>query len=412
MRSSCVVNGSVVALSVIRRHRCLRDRGFRLKHIINGDSVTQDLLLVGSVPLETAEDVFRVCGAVLGQWLAYIPDGEIGDRRYWVDGLAYRVLSGHPELETIKRPTPDENGVEEWRPRGLYDQYHFRVRQGIEKVRFGDPGWRLGYTRDAISSYYAFRYLKKEGVLPAYLRLQVCLPLPYSAVTSFFPDPADHARIVPGFTESIRAEVQKIVEKIPSSELAIQWDMAVENRYLEATLERDGLAAAEKEAERLLAPNQEITPHIPIDVPIGYHTCFGTLNGWPTRQPADLTGSVLLINAATASSHRPVDFVHIPTLGTAKDEFFKPLSKLRDKARVYLGLIHHLYGFNVRDEILAARKYLPDFGIAAPCGFGRVPERPGGLLSAKSAEDAVDYVGSILKDHVTAVEILHDIIKR
>jgi hypothetical protein len=148
----------------------------------------------------------------------------------------------------------------------------------------------LGYTRDAISSYYIFSQLKKEGVLSAHLRLQVCLPLTYSAVTSFFPDPTDHRRIVPGFTEALGSEVQKMVDKVPPSELAIQWDLAVENRYLETALANDGLTAAEKEAERLMVPNREISRHIPREVPLGYHTYFGTLNGWPTRQPKDLTG--------------------------------------------------------------------------------------------------------------------------
>jgi hypothetical protein len=28
-------------------------------------------------------------------------------------------------------------------------------------VRFGDPGWRLGYTKDAIGSHFVFRQLQK-----------------------------------------------------------------------------------------------------------------------------------------------------------------------------------------------------------------------------------------------------------
>jgi hypothetical protein len=374
--------------------------------------VVQDLLLVGSIPLETAEEVFRVFGGALGRRLSYMPDGEIGERQYWIDGLAYRVLNGHPDLETLRRPAPDENGVEQWRPRGLHDQFQFRVRPGVDKVRFGDPGWRLGYTRDAISSYYIFRQLKKEGVLPAHLRLQVSLPLTYSAVTSFFPDPEDHPRIVPGFTEALGAEVRKMIEKIPPSDLAIQWDLAVENRYLETTLARDGLAAAEKEALRLMAPSREISPHIPREVPLGYHTCFGTLNGWPSRQPKDLTGSVLLVNAAVASSDRPVDFVHIPTLGSSGDEFFKPLANLRiGGARVYLGLIHHLNGFQVREQIQTARKYLPGFGIAAPCGFGRAPARPGRLLTDEGSDAPPNYIDSILRDHIAGVNILDEVMR-
>ena len=50
--------------------------------------MAEELLLVGSVPLETAEEVFRAVGAPLARYLAYMPDGEIGDRQYWIDGIA------------------------------------------------------------------------------------------------------------------------------------------------------------------------------------------------------------------------------------------------------------------------------------------------------------------------------------
>jgi hypothetical protein len=66
-------------------------------------------------------------------------------------------------------------------------------------------------------------------VIPAHVKFQVCLPLSHSAVSSFFPDPADPARIVPGVTRAFRAEIEKMVEKIPPRELVIQWDLAVEN---------------------------------------------------------------------------------------------------------------------------------------------------------------------------------------
>ena len=199
----------------------------------------------------------------------------------------------------------------------MQHQFRFQVKPGVSEVRFGDPGWRLGYTRDAVNSYFVFRQLKREGVIAAGVRFQVCMPLTFSAVTSFFPDPEDHARIVPGFTAALRAEVSKIAEMIPSDDLAIQWDLAVENRYLEATLAREGPTTAKRKAERLMTPAQGISPHIPEAVALGYHSCFGTLNGWPSRQPTDLAGSVLLLNAAVTASRRRVDFVHMPTLGSA-----------------------------------------------------------------------------------------------
>jgi hypothetical protein len=373
--------------------------------------MTGELLLVGSVPLETVEQVFRTVGGPLGPYLAYTPDGEVGDRRYWIDGIAYRVLNGHPEIETLRRPAPDENGVERWRPQGIHDQFRFRVKPGIKEVRFGDPGWRLGYTKDAVNSYFVFRHLKKEGVLPAALRFQVSLPLTYSAVTLFFAAPEDHPRIVPGFTAALRAEVAKVVELIPPQDLAIQWDLAVENRYIEATLARDGPAAVRREAERLMQPAREISPYIPEQVALGYHSCFGTLDGWPSRQPPDLTGSVILLNEAVAASGRRVDFVHLPTLGSAEDAFFAPLRDLDVAgAKVYLGAIHHMHAANgLRRQLAAARKYLPQFGLAAPCGFGRVPERPGRLLTEEGSQVPPDYLGIILRDHLAAIEALHEV---
>ena len=40
-----------------------------------------ELFLPGSLPCETAEQSFRTFGGPLGQWLAYMPDGEVGNRR-------------------------------------------------------------------------------------------------------------------------------------------------------------------------------------------------------------------------------------------------------------------------------------------------------------------------------------------
>lgn len=62
-------------------------------------------------------------------------------------------------------------------------------------MRFGDPGWRLGYARGALSSFSGFRHLKADGVIPQHVRFQVCLPLPYSGTIGFF-DEEDLERVV------------------------------------------------------------------------------------------------------------------------------------------------------------------------------------------------------------------------
>jgi hypothetical protein len=375
--------------------------------------MARELLLVGSIPLDTAEQVFRTFGAALGQWLDYLLDGEIGERRYWIDGLAYRVLNGHPEIETLRRPAPDQDGVERWRPQGIHDQFQFRVKPGVKRVRFGDPGWRLGYARDAVNFYYVFCQLKKEGAIPPHLRFQVCMPLTWSAIASFFPDAEDRARVIPGFTAALSAEVAKIVEMIPPHDLAIQWDMAIENRFLEPMLAKEGLDAGRRAADEFLAPAREICSRIPEEAALGYHSCYGTLNGWPSRQPADIAGSVVLLNAAVAASGRRVDFLHFPTLGAADETFFAPLTHFEPGvARVYVGAIHHMHDdAGLREQLKVVRRYLPEFGLAAPCGFGRAPERPGKLLGERQAATAPAIVSQIVADHRRAVDVLCDVMQ-
>ncbi len=57
-------------------------------------------------------------------------------------------------------------------------------------------------------------------------------------------------------------------------------------------------------------------------------------------------------------------------------------------ARVYLGAIHTMA--TLKERIATARKFLPDFGLAAYCGFGRTPP---------------EQMPRILQDHLDAVKI-------
>ena len=117
----------------------------------------------------------------------------------------------------------------------------------------------------------------------------------------------------------------------------------------------------------------------------------------------------MLLNAAIAASGRRVDFLHLPTLGPADDAFFAPLEQLRaPDAKVYLGAIHHMHDADgLRRQLQTARRHLAEFGLAAPCGFGRAPERPGRLLTAEGSAPPPDILDVIVGDHLNAVELLH-----
>jgi hypothetical protein len=346
-----------------------------------------ELLLVGSIPLDTPEDVFRTFGAPLGQYLFAMPDGEVGPRRHWISRVHYQVLAAHPELEIVQRPPPDEHGVERQFPRNATESWWFKVKDGVKQVRFGDPGWRLGYARDALNSYFVFRTLKEKGVLAPHLRFQVSVPMVNSVLPPrIFPDQGDLAKIRPGYEAAMRAELGTIIAKIPARELAIQWDCSTEVQDAYGSIPGYPLQGS---VERNLTEVRNLVPDIPPEVALGYHFCFGTLGGWPRFAPNDLSQVVALANGFVEASGRKVDWIHLPVLDRSDDAFFAPLKNLEPRgARVYLGMVHNMAGFKPR--LQTARKYLSDFGLGGYCGFGRVP---------------VAELPKVLADHMEAVKI-------
>ena len=344
-----------------------------------------DLLLVGSIPLDTAQDVFESFGGALGPYLTAIPDGEVGLRTHWISRVHYQVFALHPDLEVLQQPQLDD-GVERLNPRDSSDAWRFKVKDGVPQIRFGQPGWRLGYARDAINSYFIFRTLRERGVLPGHLRFQVSMPMVNSAAPPrIFPTTGDMQIVRQGYLEAMRAELATIVAHIPAPDLAIQWDCATELQDAYGAIPE---LPPETMIERNAAPVRHLSPLIPEDALLGYHLCFGTLGGWPRFEPDDLNGAVTLANAFVEASGRRVDWLHIPVLDRSDDAFFAPLATLQPQgARVYLGLIHNMARFEAREAI--ARKYCGDFGVAAYCGFGR---------------EAPATMPNVLADHLTAIE--------
>ncbi len=345
------------------------------------------VLLVGSVPLETAENVFDMFGGPLGEHLCSMPDGEVGPRSHWISRLHYQVLAIHPGLEVVRQPTL-EDGVERLNPRDAGDSWQFRVRDGTGPIRFGDSGWRLGFAREALSSYYVFRTMREAGRLAPHLRFQVSLPSVNSALPPrIFPVAGEVERVREGFMEALKAELQTIVQRIPPEDLAVQWDCATEVQDAYGSL--PGLPA-EGRIERNLEQFRALSPLVPEAALLGFHLCFGTLGGWPRFVPESLDAVVDFANAVIAASGRRVDWAHIPVLDRDDEAFYAPLAKLKPQgARVYLGAIHHMDGFERR--IATARRFLAEFGVAAYCGFGRIP--PAGLVD-------------ILHDHQRALELV------
>ena len=143
---------------------------------------TGDVLLVGSVPLDSAEEVFKTCAVGLGSHLKMFPDGEVGARKGWIQCQAIFVFDRHPSIDCTKRPKSPDGLSREYD-----DNWTFRVKAGVDKLDFDD----LKYADWAAESYQTFHQSREQGVIPADARFQISLPTPLGGCAAFFDQPRD-----------------------------------------------------------------------------------------------------------------------------------------------------------------------------------------------------------------------------
>ncbi len=331
-----------------------------------------NVLLVGSMPLDSVETVLRSSARELGPWLACVPDGEVGERRNWVYTVAQDAFDGHPDLVTHKIPL-DHLGTDR-----IKEQenriWHFEVRPDVKSLRFDG----LKFAGVAADSYRTMLRLRAEGAMPAGVRFQVALPTTGAVVAPFFRNLADWPIVSAAYRAAIKAEVAKMCAVIPPRDLLIQWDVCHELMDLlagDAPLypwSPKGVGVEQKWRQHM-ADIGDLSVDVPAEVGLGYHFCYGTSRGWPNTTSPDMKVSVRLANECVKAARRHVDYVHIPVLPESDDAFFAPLKDLDiGDTRVYLGLVVHDGIDAFKRRAAAAARYLPDFGIASYCGWGRV----------------------------------------
>lgn len=303
----------------------------------------RDIHLVGSVPLESAEAVFRTAAGVLGKQLRRIPDGETGDRTNWIR-YQHGVFAAHPQFEPVDR--------------------NFRLTSPAPT--FGD----LGYAEVAARSYRAFAALKADGVIPADTRFQVSLPTAVAVTCGFVVDD-DQADVEPPYAAALAREVSRIAAVVPAAELAIQWDIAVEIALLEG-VRTAGLDVSEAAlVDRIV----QLAAAVPAGVPTGFHLCYGDAGHRHFVQPTDTGLLVRVANRLAADLDRTPAWVHMPVPRDRDDRaYFLPLSDLRlpEQTEFYLGLVHASDGLEgAARRVAAATGVRADFGVGTECGFGR-----------------------------------------
>lgn len=334
--------------------------------------VNDDLLLVGSIPGESSEEVLRSCGPLFGDATFAIPDGETGDRTTWVIFESLRLHREHCDVEVLQEQTVAE-GDPEWKPVNLWSTYDFKYRDGVSEVRFDT----LPRTDPALESYRIFKELRDAGEIPSDVRFQVCLPFPASSFGWFFRESFthDYGLYEPAYEEAMKREIDRLLAEIPAEDLAIQWDICFEVLDLEKLFpftDHDGAWG------RYAGPAGRISRDIPEEVLVGLHLCYGTFPEWPMREAQDMGLIVDMANYGVENSGRRIDWLHLAGprhLRSLDDDFFRPLERLEPgDAKVYLGIILPVDGeVGLRLRVATASKYLKHFGVAMYCGFGRQP---------------------------------------
>ena len=312
--------------------------------------------LVGSVPLANSEAVFREVSSRIGDRLRRLPDGETGIRTNWIQ-WQFPLLLEVPEFESADEPAG---------PFGA----RLQLRSGSDAAGIQFP--ELGYRAAAVESYRVFSRLKRDGVIGEEVRFQVCLPTPLAVIHIRFV-PRDQEAVELAYQRQLLEELDGLLDIIPAHELAIQWDTAVEFAILEGLLPSFLVDAETEIVDRLV----RLADHVPPGVETGFHLCYGDVEHQHFIEPVDTTKLVAVANGVCAGVERSVDWIHMPVpRGRNDDAYFAPLTELQlqPETELYLGLVHLTDGVDGTEaRIAAARRAVPEFGVATECGFGRRP---------------------------------------
>jgi hypothetical protein len=327
---------------------------------MRGTKTPDSVHLVGSIGLDTVEEVFAVVGKLLGPYLRRVPDGEVGGRRLWIS-WQYPVLRAHPLLR------PDPSGAV--RPTNRFPLLALAEGADPTALRFGE----LGYAREARASYLDFMAARERGDLPAGIRFQVCLPTPFAVVSSVVVEEA-LAPVEAAYERAMQAEVAALCRHIPHRDLCIQWDLCNEMVIWDG--QRTGAVPfADEPRAALLARMARISATVPQGVELGLHLCYGDFAGHHFIEPRDASAMVDLANSLVETIGHRLAYIHMPVpVERTDDAFHRPLRALAlgDGTELYLGVVHAKDGVEgAHARIDAASRYVSRFGIATECGMAR-----------------------------------------
>jgi hypothetical protein len=328
--------------------------------------VPRIVYLVGSVPFESTEAVFRTVCQAVGPLLEWLPDGETGERLDWITWLE-PIFAASPALQPSGKKFQLHPGA------SPQTRYTLRPGRRVEDITLDN----LFYADNAIRSFETFSKLKRDGTIPAHVKFQVDLVPAHSVLWLYIEDELQ-AALDPIYNAAVKREIDKIAKAIPAAELAIQLDVA---SAVFARLERaqaSSYGADKSETQQRFADILvDLASHVPRDIDLLFHFCYGDAGHKHVVEPTDMSDMVVMANSLSRRIERPIQLIHMPVPRDRSDaRYFEPLKslKLGPETMLCLGLVHHTDGIAGTAKRLAmAKTFVADFAIGTECGFGRRP---------------------------------------
>ncbi|KAI9708793.1 MAG: hypothetical protein M1820_003748 [Bogoriella megaspora] len=321
--------------------------------------------LVGSVPLETTEEVFIHSLKELAGLINYLPDGETGERDEfvsWQSQVFPSEILYSPFMPPEAQPKPDPN----------FDLHLSHIKS-------------TGYHKAALASYQTFLKIRSNGTIPKDIRFQVSLPTPLNPVACWV-DSAHLAKAESLYETRMLESLTAIQQGIPAHDLAIQWDMAVEPAHMEHSYGRSRPDFAILKPwyspvdAGIAASAARLAKEVNQDVKIGFHLCYGDLGHVHYVQPDSIGILVQLANLVykAVSPIHGISWIHMPVPKDRTDEsYLEPLKRLEIgvETDLILGLVHPNDEEGTRMRVEKAGSVLREsrrrFGVATECGLGR-----------------------------------------
>ncbi len=341
--------------------------------------------LVGSVPLSDSETVFRTVSGALGPHLRRIPDGETGERIRWI-WFQREMLMNHPDLEI----DTDAGlfAVYQWDGVLLRESPFLRFKPSVNP---DDVQFPTGYAEAATGSYATFSRLREEGVIEPDVLFQVSLPTPMATGYMYVSTAARDAYL-PVYERALTEALEGILGAIPHEHLSIQWDVCQEVLLFEDYFSY----RPDDYKDQVFDQLARLGARVPETVDLGYHLCYGSPADEHLVMPKNMAILAEIGNGLASRLQRRMDFLHLPVPKDRTDrDYFHPLEGLKspEGTSIILGLIHHNDPDGDAARIAAAREFLPAFGVASECGWGRTdPTRVPSLLD--SHRRAVEHLNA------------------